>query len=172
MKKLLLSITFICAAVVGAFAQKTDAYQFSVGLEGGLPFGSARNISTFVIGGSLKYAYPVCAATSLTVSAGYTYFPYRGDITSNYIGYAKINSGEGFVPLKAGVKYFLNSLFYAEGQLGAVIPMQSGESTKFAYAPGVGFQFDNRADLGLRYEGWSSSKSTINQVAVRLAYSF
>jgi len=172
MKKLLLTLIFIGGAAIGAFAQKTDPGKFSIGLEAGVPFGSARSISTVTIGGSLKYAYPVCTHAALTVSGGYTYFPYRADVTVAYAGYAKINSGEGFIPLKAGAKYFLNDLFYAEAQLGAVIPTQSAESTKFAYAPGVGYQFDKHADLGLRYEGWTSSYSTISQIAVRLAYSF
>lgn len=172
MKKLLLTLIFIGSAAAGALAQKADPGKFSLGLEAGIPVGSARDISTVTVGGSVKYAYPLCTHASLTVSGGYTYFPYRADVTVAYAGYAKINSGEGFIPLKAGAKYFLNDLFYAEAQLGAVIPTQSAEKTKFAYSPGVGFQFDKHADIGLRYEGWTSSHSTISQIAARLAYSF
>ena len=172
MRKLLLTLIFIGSAAMGALAQKADPGKFSLGLEAGIPQGSTRNISTFTFGGSLKYGFPICTNTSLTVSGGYTYFPYRGDVTVAYAGYAKINSGEGYIPLKAGVKYFLSDLFYAEAQVGASISTQSGGGTGFAYAPGIGYQFDKHADLALRYEGWAQSNTTISQIAVRLAYSF
>jgi len=172
MRKLLLTLIFIGSTAIGALAQKTDPDKFSLGLEAGVPVGFYRSVSTFTVGGSLKYCFPICTNTSLTVSGGYTYFPYRGDVTVAYTGYIKTNSGEGYIPLKAGVKYFLSDLFYAEAQLGASISTQSGGGTRFAYAPGLGFRFDRRADIGLRYEGWSKSGTTISQIAVRLAYSF
>jgi len=172
MRKFILTLAVLGGVFAGAFAQKTDPGKFSLGLEGGLPFGSGRNISTFTVGGSLKYAFTIATSTSLTVSGGYTYLPYRANVTMEYLGYAKINSGEGFIPLKAGVKYYFNDLFYGEAQLGAAIATQSGGGTNFAYAPGIGYQFDTHADLGLRYEGWALNNTNFNQIALRLAYSF
>jgi hypothetical protein len=172
MRKIILTLALLGGVFAGAFAQKVDPGKFSVGVDAGLPVGSAHDIATFTIGGSLKYDFAIATSTSLTASAGYTYFPYRGDVTSTYLGYAKTNSGEGFVPLKAGVKYYFGDLFYGEAQLGAAISTTSGGGTAFAYAPGVGYQFDTHADIGVRYEGWSKSGSTISQIAVRLAYSF
>lgn len=171
MKKIILTLALLGGVFAGAFAQQTDPGKFSVGLEAGLPLGAYRNFSTFTVGGSVKYALPIAANTSITGSAGYVYFPYRGDVTSAIVGYAKTNSGEGFIPLKAGVKYYFSNLFYGEAQLGASIAAQSGGGTYFAYSPGVGYQFDTHADIGIRYEGWSNN-NTISQVAVRLAYSF
>ncbi|HEY9534756.1 MAG TPA: outer membrane beta-barrel protein, partial [Mucilaginibacter sp.] len=172
MKKIILTLALLGGVLINASAQKTDPGKFSLGLEAGVPVGSARNTSTFTIGGSLKYGFAVASKTSLTVSGGYIYFPYRGDVTSAVLGYAKTNSGEGYIPLKAGVKYFLCDLFYAEAQLGTTISTASGGGTWFAYAPGVGYRFDTHADLGLRYEGWAQSGFTKGQIAVRLAYSF
>lgn len=158
-------VTFSC------LAQKSGADTFSIGLEAGIPVGTASNTSSFTIGGSLKYEKPVAAKTNLTLSAGYTYFPYKSDITIANVGYISTNSGEGFIPLKAGLKYFFNNTFYGEGQLGASISMQSGGGTFFAYAPGIGLKLGD-ADIGVRYEGWTKSGNTISQVALRLAYSF
>lgn len=172
MRKIILTLALLGGVFVSAFAQKTDPGKFSLGLEAGSPVGSFRDISTFAVGGSLKYGFAIAANTSLTASAGYIYFPYRGDVTSAILGYAKTNSGQGYIPLKAGVKYYFSDLFYGEAQLGAAISTASGGGTAFAYAPGIGYQFDTHADIGLRYEGWSQSDGTISQVAVRLAYSF
>lgn len=172
MRKIISTVALLGGIFINAFAQKTDPGKFSLGLEAGLPVGSARNISTFTIGGSLKYGFAVATNTSLTVSGGYIYFPYRGDVTSAVLGYAKTNSGEGYIPLKAGVKYYFCDLFYGEAQLGATLSAVSGGGTWFAYAPGIGYRFDTHADLGFRYEGWAQSGYTKSQIAMRLAYSF
>ncbi|MCC8424028.1 outer membrane beta-barrel protein [Mucilaginibacter sp. UR6-11] len=172
MKKILLTLAISAGVISSCFAQKSTPAKFSIGIEPGMPVGSARDVSTFTIGGSLKYDLPVASKTWFTVAAGYTYFPYKNDITVANVGFIETNSGEGFVPLKAGIKYFISSIFYAEGQVGAAISTSSGGGTRFAYAPGIGYQFDTRADLGIRYEGWSKNNTTISQVAMRLAYSF
>jgi hypothetical protein len=172
MKTFLLTLAVLGGVTFSCFAQKADIHKFSIGIDAGVPVGTASNISTFTIGGSLKYDQPIAEKLCFTVSAGYTYFPYKNDITSANLGYIKTNSGEGYIPLKAGIKYFITDTFYGEGQLGASISTASGGGTFFAYAPGVGYKFDTRADIGVRYEGWSKGGNTISQIAARLAYSF
>jgi hypothetical protein len=171
MKKFLMTLALTGGVTLACLAQKADAGKFSIGIEPGMPVGSARDVSTFTIGGSLKYDLPIASKTWFTVAAGYTYFPYKNDITVASIGYGNIGSGEGFVPLKAGLKYFLSDMFYAEGQVGAAFSTASGGGTSFAYAPGIGYQFDTRADLGIRYESFLT-RNTTSQIALRLAYSF
>ncbi len=155
-----------------SFAQKASVGKFSIGLELGKTTGSYSKITDITYGGSLKYNHPIANNTFFTASAGYTYLPYNNDYKIGVLGFGVDASGEGFVPLKVGVKYFFNSAIYGEGQIGAAISTNSGGGTAFAYAPGIGVEFGGGADIGVRYEGWSKGNNTISQLALRLAYSF
>ncbi|MDB5159021.1 MAG: hypothetical protein JWR50_3728 [Mucilaginibacter sp.] len=172
MKKTLLTLIILIGVTLSSFSQKTEGGKFSIGVDAGLPVGDLRSIATFTIGGSLKYEHPICDKLWATVSGGYTYIPYKNDILIANLGYVKTNSGEGFIPLKAGLKYFFNDVIYGEGQVGAAIATQSGGNTKFVYAPGVGIIFDKNIDIGIRYEAWAQSGGTLSQFALRLAYCF
>ncbi len=157
----------------GAFAQKNDGGKFSLGLEGGVPLGNTRDITEFAFGASLKYEQLIADKISFTLSGGYTYLPYTNDFKINLVGYyGTTTAGEGYVPLKAGIKCFINNGFYVEGQAGTAISTQRGGGAAFAYAPGVGVKFDRNFDFGVRFEGWTKSGNSVNQVAARLAYSF
>jgi len=170
MKKILLVAAILCGAAAGSFAQTSTPTQgsgkFSIGVEAGLPVGSTSDYSNFAIGGSLKYELPVAATTFVSLSAGYTDLLYKSDLKAA-IG----KSGAGFIPVKAGLKYYFNEGFYGEGQVGAVFSTESGGGTAFAYAPGIGYSFSGGFDAGVRYEGWSHD-GTVSQVALRLAYRF
>lgn len=169
MKKLLLCLAFLGFTAIAANAQsaKSDGGKFSIGVDAGLPVGDAHKVSNFAIGGSLKYDHPIADQLFLTGSAGYTRFLYKSEIKDAF-GV----SGEGFIPVKAGVKYYFDDAFFAEGQLGAAFSTESGGGTGFAYAPGVGYSFAGGLEAGVRYEGWSHNGSTTSQVALRVAFRF
>jgi hypothetical protein len=171
MKKILLVMLALSGLTFSCFAQKTDAGKFSIGIDAGLPLGTAGDVASLIIGGSFKYDMPIAKQAFFTVSAGYSYMPYKNDILINNTAYITTNSGEGYVPLKAGLKYYFCNNFYGEGQVGAAISTQSGGGAAFAYAPGVGLKLGD-ADIGIRYEGWAKNGNTISQIALRLAYSF
>ena len=162
MKKVLLATLLFVGLAATTFAQ--DGGKFSVGVEAGVPVGSASNTHNFVIGGSLKYGLPIADGTDFTISAGYSSFQGK---TVGSIKFPAL----GFVPVKAGIKYFLADSFYGEAQVGAAFSTQSGGGTAFAYSPGVGFKFSDVVDLGVRYEAWSKNGTT-GQVAARLGFSF
>ncbi len=162
MKKVLLATMLFVGIAVSGFAQKGS--NFSVGLEAGLPIGSTSNAYTVAIGGSLKYEAPIATGTSFTLTAGYTSFQ------GKTIGTFKVPAA-GFVPVKAGIKYFLADSFYGEAQVGAAFSTQSGGGTAFAYSPGIGYKFSDVIDLGVRYEAWSKS-GTVSQIGARLGFSF
>jgi hypothetical protein len=166
MKKILLTLAVLGGVVLGSFAQsKSDGGgKFSLGLEAGLPVGSTSTFYNFVIGGSLKYDMPIATGTAFTVSAGYSSF------MGKTIGATKVASA-GFVPFKAGLKYWFADAFYGEAQVGAVFSTQSGGGTAFAYSPGIGYKFSDAVDLGIRYEAWSKNGTT-GQIGARLAFSF
>ena len=174
MKKLLLSLAIVGCAVVSAFAQKSsEGGKWNVGIEAGLPVGDASNVSNFAIGASVKYEQPIADQTFVTISAGYSRFLYKSDV-KDALREAGINkSGEGFVPIKAGLKYYFmcNAGFFAEGQLGVAISTESGGGTAFAYSPGVGYTVDGGFEVGVRYEGWSHD-GTLSQMGLRLGYRF
>ncbi len=74
-------------------------------VEAGLPVGNISKAYNFVIGGSLKYALPIAESTAFTISAGYSSFQGK-----TILGTFKIPAA-GFVPVKAGIKYFLAESF-------------------------------------------------------------
>jgi len=163
MKKFLLATVLFVGVAVSSFAQSKDG-KFSVGVEAGLPVGSTSNAYNFVIGGSLKYDLPIATSTNFTISAGYSSF--QGKTIAGF----KFPAA-GFIPVKAGIKYFFAPEFYGEAQLGAAFGTKSGSGTAFAYSPGIGYKFSDVVDLGVRYEGWSNN-GTVSQIAARLGFSF
>jgi hypothetical protein len=171
MKKLFLTLALLGGVIFSCLAQTTTTStkqesKFSIGVDAGLPTGTAADVYNFAIGGSLKY--DVAAATDLfvTFSAGYEAFLVKSSLTS--LG---AKSSSGFIPLKAGLKYYFSEGFFGEAQVGAAISTESGGGTAFAYAPGIGYSFDGGFEVGARYEGWSKN-GTIGQAALRVAFSF
>jgi hypothetical protein len=162
MKKILLALLILGGTAFTTFAQSKDGGKFSIGFEAGLPVGDAHNFYSSVFGGSLKYELPIAESTFFTLSAGYNSFKVK-----EIFG----GGSNGAIPLKAGIKYYFDRGFFAEGQLGAAFSTQSGGGTAFVYAPGIGYTFDGGFEAGVRYEGWSHN-GTISQVGLRLAYRF
>ena len=174
MKRLLLAITLLGVTALSSFAQSSSpassspkaAAKFSIGLEGGLPVGDASNAYNAVIGGSVKYELPTAPNAFFTISAGYNAFLLKGELKG--LG---IPSTAGFIPLKAGIKYYSEGGFFLEGQLGIVFSTESGGGHAFVYAPGIGYSFSGGFEAGVRYEGWSNGGTT-SQVGLRLAVRF
>jgi hypothetical protein len=163
MKKFLLALVILGGTAFSSFAQtKSGDGKFSIGFEAGLPVGSQHNFYKSVFGGSLKYELPIAPSTWFTISAGYSSLKAK-----DFFGGGSI----GFIPVKAGIKYYIEQGFFAEGQLGAAFGTKSGTGTSFAYSPGVGYTFDGGFEAGVRYEGWSKN-GTFGQAALRLAYRF
>ncbi|MBB5397566.1 hypothetical protein [Mucilaginibacter sp. AK015] len=161
MKKLLLLFVVVACAAFSASAQ-SDKAKFSIGFEGGLPIGSTGDVYSVALGGSLKYEMPIATGTMFTLSGGYTSFKVKDTFGGGSVG---------FVPAKAGIKYFFSDGFYGEAQAGAAFNTESGGGTAFAYSPGIGYALEGGFDIGVRYEAWSKS-GTISQIGVRIAYGF
>lgn len=177
MKKILLALFILGGTAFSSFAQTTkDGGKFSIGLEAGLPVGDAHNYSNYVIGGSLKYEYPVANNLFITASAGYSSLHIKSfDYSYNDPGFSfQLHSdggSAGIIPVKVGAKYYFDGHFFGEGQLGAAFVTGEGSGTAFVYSPGVGYTFTGGFEAGVRYEAWSNN-GTIGQAALRLAYRF
>ncbi|MFD0792379.1 outer membrane beta-barrel protein [Mucilaginibacter litoreus] len=181
MKKIALVMVVLCSAALTTFAQTSDAVgRFSIGLEAGLPTTSGYS---FIIGGSLKYEHPIQEGLFLTGSIGYSRVKMKSvdtglsdedmeDLEDLGIDTDGLGGGSfGIIPIKVGAKYYFAEKIFGEAQLGAGINTQSGGGTSFIYSPGVGYNFSNNFEGGLRYEGWSNN-GTLGQLGVRLAYKF
>jgi len=168
MKKILLLLVVLSAVVFNSFAQSKsdDAAKFSIGIDPGLPVGNASDAYTFGLGIDLKYDLPVATSTFFNVSAGYTAL-----FTKSALKDIGAKSTYGYIPLKVGIKYYVDDAFFVEGQIGATFSTESGGGTAFAYAPGVGYKFSDAVEGGVRYEGWSHDGS-LSQIALRIAFSF
>ncbi len=170
--KTITKILATSAAVVALFfSTAANAQQkLGVGVSVGIPTASTHS---FAIGGDVRYQIDLDKQLSVPITAGYTHFSGK-EIGSTGYDY----SSYGYIPLKAGVKYFFDesgSGAYGLAELGASIGTgPSGIGTGFLYVPSVGYSWSNGLDLGLRYEGNTTKyfDKSLSQVALRIAYGF
>lgn len=136
---------------------------FSLGLEVAAPVGENAKPYSVVLGGSLQFEAKPDPEVGITFSAGYLNY---------HIKQQYGNGSVGFVPLLAGVKYYPSPDVFFHAQLGAAVGTKSGQGTSFAYAPGIGYKFSPTVDAELKYLGISNKTGSINNVGVRLGFSF
>ncbi|GAA4198204.1 hypothetical protein GCM10022289_06600 [Pedobacter jeongneungensis] len=154
-----------------------NSANIGIGAEIGLPSGNFSNLSGIGSGASVKADFPVTENFALTLNAGFMNFFGRRNQLFNVQDLT-------YAPLKAGLKYQLGESFYAEGQLGAALPLNKNQKTLFVWSPGIGNQFKlsggNKLDLGIRYEAWTGKNNMIGLnksdskgfVGIRFAYLF
>jgi opacity protein-like surface antigen len=177
MNKILLTAVLAVAAFTASAQTESKARtRFSIGLEAGLPVGDAGDVFSFGIGGAAKAEIPVASKAFATISAGYTSLSYSDDIKKLFKALGAEADPEGFVPVKAGLKYFFGKNFYGAGELGASFGTAKGAETAFAWAPGIGISYPvsskNDIDAGVRYESWSKDGGSIDQVGFHVALKF
>jgi len=174
MKKLLLSLALVAGLGLAANAQTEGAVKkLSVGAEFGFPTGDGSK-DNFIVGGSLQYEHPVASSFNITLSGGYLSSMITGD-TKKAAEVLGLKTSYGFVPVKAGGKYYFGGNFYGAAELGATFATTSGGGTAFTYAPGLGASFSiadkSSLDFGVRYESWSNN-GTASFIGLRAAYAF
>jgi hypothetical protein len=166
MKKLFL-LLLVAGAAFSSFAQSSNGPgKFSIGADGTIPTGDAHELFNYGIGGSLKYEFPVSKTVFVTLSAGYESLHVKSEFQE-----PGSKSSFGFIPVKAGIKPYLDGGFFFEGQLGTVFSTEKDGGNSFLYSPGFGYTFNGGFEIGVRYEAWSNN-GTIGQVGARLAYRF
>jgi len=173
---MLKKISFLSLALFLMFNQltaqtKSRESQIGLGLDGALPVGDFKDVADYAIGVSLLYQKPVADNLSITGNVGYLRF-HGPDVFTN------IKYKEGFVPIKAGARYFFGSKVYAAAELGVSISTASGSGsgTSFVYVPGLGTTWpvgkNGSLDIGLRYENWTRSGGTRSFAGIRAGYNF
>jgi hypothetical protein len=183
MKRIVLLFIVLCNAICIAHAQTTDTAKsesahpslMSLGLDLGSAAGITRNTFNSTMGVSFKFEFPFpTKGLYLTLSAAYENFS-----TKNTPALDTMQNGH-YIPLLAGLKYFVYKPIYIEGDIGESFNINSpffGYQTAFIYSPVVGvslpIQKNNAAiDIGVKYESRRSDAGNINQYAIRIAYKF
>lgn len=164
------SCLFVLLICCSAFVKAQDEplkKAFGIGAELGIPNVSVYNIGLTVSG---KGEFPVSGKVAITATAAYSIFFYK----SNLFGNSKTPDAARFIPLKAGVKYYLNPGIYFEGELGTAIETNYLRRDLFAFSLGPGFIIPIKGkygvDFGLRYEKWSNHQ--VQQTAIKIAHRF
>lgn len=154
------------------FCAHAQRYNIVIGPEISLPSGNSVNKSAIGFGGYLKGEVGLSEKFSITASGGVV----------NFLGKRFFDQRQpslSYFPVKAGLKYYTESSFYFEGQLGASMPINGNAKTAFAWSPGAGTfirsrNSANQLDIGFRYEGWTSTNSntTFGFFSLRAGYAF
>lgn len=173
MKKLLLSLALVAGLTYAASAQTEGAVRkLSVGAEFGLP---TEGSDELLIGGSLQFEQPLATSFNFTVSAGYISDMITGD-SKTLLESIGAKTSYGFVPLKAGAKYYFGKNFYGAAEAGAAISTENGGGTAFAFGPTLGASFSvaekSSLDFGVRYENWSRNGNSSGFIGLRAAFAF
>jgi opacity protein-like surface antigen len=174
MKKLLLSLALVAGLTYAASAQTEGAVKkISIGPEFGLP--TQGGSDEILLGGTVQFELPIAKSLNLTFNTGYISDMITGD-SKDLLEAFGIQTSFGFVPLKAGAKYYFGKNFYAAGEVGAAISTESGGGTAFAFGPGLGASFSvsekSSLDFGVRYENWAKNGSTSGFIGLRAALAF
>jgi hypothetical protein len=174
MKFVLLFVAVLFLGIVSCFAQTQTDNQLSLGVEYGVPTGSATAFYGTVLGASAKFEKPLTATPfSFTLTGGINAYIVKLDdniAVDNAV----------YVPVELGGRYYFSKIAYFEGDLGASFNVNSNYSASraaFIYAPIIGVsaptnKHKSTIDIGLRYEGRVENGGTVSQVAIRLAYRF
>ncbi|MET1054752.1 MAG: hypothetical protein ABWY16_05535 [Pedobacter sp.] len=167
------------AAVAIFFSTNVSAQKIGIGANLGIPTDDAYS---FAAGLDVRVQFNVTKQLSVPVATGYTNFfakdrtYFNGGVTLDVPDY-------GYIPLKTGLKYFLDesgSGIYAMGEVGAAFGVTDNAKTTFLYAPTLGYSWSNGLDLGLKYENAGKGdalrliddKNRTGQIALRIAYGF
>ena len=124
------------------------------GLSTGIPHNDGYDFS---VGVDTRVQYDFSKKTSLSLTTGYTHL------------FSKDLPDMGFVPLKAGFKYFFIDKFYGMGEIGGGIGTHKNMNNFLLFAPSIGYA-TKYFDVSLKHEFYPELNT--DQIALRIAYGF
>ncbi len=165
---LLTLITLVTFHVDAQVRRRTSAAtsnptRLSLGFDVGLPVGQYSDPYSVVVGGSLQVETMPASDLGLTLSVGYN----NWSVKKTYNG-----GSVGFIPILGGVKYYFGGGGFLHPQIGAAVGASREQGTSFAYSPGIGYQFSRNVDATLKYTGFSNKGGSLNNVGIRLGFTF
>lgn len=163
----ILATSAAAAALFISTSVSAQTQKLGIGITAGIPTSDAYSVA---LGADLRYQFDIDKQLSIPVTAGYTHLSGKeiGDSGVNFPSY-------GYIPVKAGVKYFFNPSgagVYGLAELGAGFGTKSGSGTSFVYSPAIGYAWSSGLDLGVKYEGLAQNGTSTGFVGLRLAYGF
>jgi hypothetical protein len=161
------AFALLYSANASAQTTKPGGWSFSIGIEPGIPTGNATDISSFEIGGTGRLEYNASANVAVMATVGF--YDFMGK-TSTLDANVKYTSLE-MVPAKLGVKYYIASMFYIDGEAGFGFDTNYENHVKLILSPGIGYA-SNMWDIGVRYENYSGQNNSFGLLGLRAAYSF
>jgi len=187
--KIITTIAFILLAFA-AKAQTNGATKtrFTIGIDAGIATAGIKETNSVMLGASLQAGIPIVKELQFTIGAGFqNYFGKSLALNLQDAPSSYKTPAVQIVPLKAGLKYFLEPNFYIQGEAGAAFLLNKsaysgGKSVAFTYAPQIGVlcpvsSNGNFIDIGMRYEATSKfnadyENSKVNLLGLRVAYGF
>jgi len=182
-KILISSATIAVLLITNVCAQSK---KLGIGLNFGLP--STEGHYDIVFGVDLRLQFNVTQQLSIPFTVGYTnYFSENLDYVPFPDSNVSINHNYAFIPVKAGLKYFIDESgtgFYGLAEAGVAFGLNKNSQIGFLYSPSIGYSFNNGLDFSLKYEGVSNGQKEVGviqgfdntksngQVALRIAYGF
>ncbi len=166
MKKLSPFLVLFATTTILLFTNNTIAQEKSKPIDynkgwrvgGGLSTGVPHNDGyDFSVGADTRVQYDFSKKTSLSLTTGYTHL------------FSKDLPDLGFVPLKAGFKYFFIDKFYGMGEIGGGIGTHKGMNNFLLFAPSIGYA-TKYFDVSLKHEFYPELNT--DQIALRIAYGF
>lgn len=106
-----------------------------------------RADSKFILGGELSLYKTLTPNLESIISAGYTKFFYSHEIEK-----------EKLIPIKAGLRFYLNSRLYLGMQAGVALSTTDG-GAYFIYSPTIGLKMNKQLEVGFRYDHISNKPS-------------
>ena len=146
-------------------ATRGSAFKIGVGVNGGL-FPDKSEMD-YGYGADVRLQYDLTKDVSLTASGGYTKLKWKG---------SPLNFQ--FIPLMGGVKAFVTNGFYLNPSVGTGLAIEDGANMNFIYSGGLGYEWNNGLDVGVKYEGYVNNSSSdlyfmrTGQFNLRIGYNF
>jgi hypothetical protein len=155
---------------IAANAQRSNS-KLGIGLDFAFPQNNFGSNANYGVGPSIVFQNAINTNLNYTINVGYLRF--NGDPIFTNIKYR-----EGFVPIKAGLRYFFLENIYASAEAGVSISTANGNGSgiAFAYNPTLGVEFPvsdkGSIDAGIRYESWTKGTGTRSFIGLRAGYNF
>ena len=171
MKKIIVGLLAALLFYASSSAQKGNT-QIGVGTDFAIPTGDFGSIFKPGMGFYVKGLLGVGQAGQVTFTSGYSSFkavqdfPLKSGIAPLLLGY-RANFNGFFVEPQFG--FSINNAT-SEGLDGEAPMKEQGGSVM--WAAGVGYVFNNKLEVGARYESASNKGTTIGLFGLRLGYNF